>query len=60
MAITGAEFGGKTDEEALAGIDDLGVIAQVTPEHKVRWSTSCGGRARSWRCSGTVSTTRRP
>lgn len=25
-----------TDEEALAGIDDLGVIAQVTPEHKVR------------------------
>jgi len=24
------------DEEALAGIDDIGVIAQVTPEHKVR------------------------
>ena len=25
-----------TDEEAPAAIDDLGVIAQVTPEHKVR------------------------
>ena len=36
MVITGAEFGGMTDEEALAGIDDIGVIAQVTPEHKVR------------------------
>ena len=36
MVIAGAEFGAMTDEEALAGIDDLGVIAQVTPEHKVR------------------------
>ena len=30
MVITGAEFGGMTDEEALAGIDDLGVIAMGT------------------------------
>jgi hypothetical protein len=26
--------GGMTDEEALAGIDDIGVIAQVTPSTK--------------------------
>jgi len=25
-----------SDEEALAKIDDIGVIARVTPEHKVR------------------------
>ncbi|MGI5237743.1 cation-translocating P-type ATPase [Dactylosporangium sp. CA-139066] len=35
-AITGAEFGAMSDEEALAEIDDIGVIARVTPEHKVR------------------------
>ena len=34
--ITGAEFGAMSDEEALAAIDDIGVIARVTPEHKVR------------------------
>ena len=34
--ITGAEFGAMSDEEALAAIDDVGVIARVTPEHKVR------------------------
>src|SRR5689334_18719075 len=35
-AVTGAEFGAMTDEEALAKVDDIGVIARVTPEHKVR------------------------
>ncbi len=35
-AITGAEWGDYTDEEALSRIDDIGVIARVTPEHKVR------------------------
>ncbi len=35
-AITGAEWGDYTDEEALTKIDDIGVIARVTPEHKVR------------------------
>src|SRR6201987_1937433 len=35
-AITGAEFGAMSDDELLAAIDDLGVIARVTPEHKVR------------------------
>ncbi|HEX5040559.1 MAG TPA: cation-transporting P-type ATPase [Candidatus Limnocylindria bacterium] len=35
-AITGAEWGGYSDEEALRRIDDIGVIARVTPEHKVR------------------------
>jgi Ca2+-transporting ATPase len=35
-AITGAEFGAMSDDELLAAIDDIGVIARVTPEHKVR------------------------
>ncbi len=35
-AITGAEFGAMSDEELRANIDDIGVIARVTPEHKVR------------------------
>ena len=34
--ITGAEFGAMSDEEATGKIDDIGVIARVTPEHKVR------------------------
>jgi P-type Ca2+ transporter type 2C len=34
--ITGAEFGAMSDEEALAKVGDIGVIARVTPEHKVR------------------------
>ena len=34
--ITGAEFNAMSDEEALKKIDDIGVIARVTPEHKVR------------------------
>ena len=34
--ITGAEFGAMSDEEALAKINDVGVIARVTPGHKVR------------------------
>ncbi len=35
-AITGAEFGAMGDEEAMREIDGIGVIARVTPEHKVR------------------------
>ena len=35
-AITGAEFGAMSDEEAGRQINDIGVIARVTPEHKVR------------------------
>ena len=34
--ISGAEFGAMSDEEAMDTIDDVGVIARVTPEHKVR------------------------
>ena len=34
--ITGAEFAAMDDDEALAAIDDVGVIARVTPEDKVR------------------------
>jgi P-type Ca2+ transporter type 2C len=35
-AITGAEFAALSDEQALRQIDEIGVIARVTPEHKVR------------------------
>jgi Ca2+-transporting ATPase len=34
--MTGAEFGAMSDDDALAAIDEVGVIARVTPEHKVR------------------------
>jgi Ca2+-transporting ATPase len=36
QVITGAEFGAMSDDEVLGAIDDVGVIARVTPEHKVR------------------------
>jgi P-type Ca2+ transporter type 2C len=35
-AITGAEFAAMSDEELLGAIDEVGVIARVTPEDKVR------------------------
>src|SRR5437667_11048217 len=35
-AITGAEWAAMTDDEALAAIDGIGIIARVTPEDKVR------------------------
>ena len=35
-AITGAEWAAMSDDEALAAIDGVGVIARVTPEDKVR------------------------
>ncbi|WP_426513850.1 cation-translocating P-type ATPase [Dactylosporangium sp. McL0621] len=35
-AITGADFAAMDDEEAVREIDGIGVIARVTPEHKVR------------------------
>jgi Ca2+-transporting ATPase len=35
-AISGADFGAMSDDELLESIDDIGVIARVTPEHKVR------------------------
>jgi Ca2+-transporting ATPase len=34
--ISGAEFGAMTDDELVEAIDGVGVIARVTPEHKVR------------------------
>ena len=34
--LTGAEFGAMSDEEARAKVDGIGVIARVSPEHKVR------------------------
>jgi Ca2+-transporting ATPase len=35
-AVTGAEFGAMSDDELDAALEDIGVIARVTPEHKVR------------------------
>src|SRR5262249_41740912 len=35
-AITGAEFAAMSDDEAGRQINDIGVIARVAPEHKVR------------------------
>src|SRR5204862_5659376 len=35
-AITGAQFAELSEEQADAEIDDIGVIARVTPEQKVR------------------------
>ena len=35
-AISGAEFGALSDEDAQRQIPEIGVIARVTPEHKVR------------------------
>jgi P-type Ca2+ transporter type 2C len=34
--LSGAEFGAMSDAEALGQVDSIGVIARVTPEHKVR------------------------
>ena len=38
-----------SDEEALRTIDEIGVIARVTPEHKVRLVDLLKPRARSSR-----------
>jgi Ca2+-transporting ATPase len=35
-AITGADFDAMSDDEAAAQIDEIGVLARVTPENKVR------------------------
>jgi Ca2+-transporting ATPase len=35
-AITGADFSAMSDDEALGKIEEIGVIARVTPEDKVR------------------------
>jgi P-type Ca2+ transporter type 2C len=35
-AITGAEFDAMSDEQAIREIDEIGVLARVTPENKVR------------------------
>ena len=35
-ALTGAEFAAMSDEQLLAEVDDIGVVARVAPEDKVR------------------------
>jgi P-type Ca2+ transporter type 2C len=34
--LTGTEFAAMSDQEALTKVEDVGVIARVSPEHKVR------------------------
>ena len=45
--ISGAEFAAMNDDEAADRIADVGVIARVTPEHKVRLMDMLR-RGRSW------------
>ena len=47
--LTGADFGAMSDEQALAKVDNIGVIARVTPEHKVRLVEVLRSKARSSR-----------
>jgi hypothetical protein len=49
MAITGAEFGAMSDDEALSKIDDIGVIARVTPSTRSGSWMCSRGRGTSWR-----------
>lgn len=35
-AVTGTQFAAMTDEELLSALDDIGVVARVAPEDKVR------------------------
>ena len=35
-ALTGAEFAALSDEQVLARLDDIGVVARVSPEDKIR------------------------
>ncbi|MCB9122171.1 MAG: cation-translocating P-type ATPase [Caldilinea sp.] len=43
-AITGQEFAAMSDEQLLKEIDDIGVVARVAPEHKVRLVKILQGR----------------
>ena len=47
--ISGAEFAAMSDEQALNRIDDIGVIARVSPQHKVRLVDVLRKKARSSR-----------
>ena len=47
--LTGAEFGAMSDEEALARMDDVGLVLGSAPSTRPGWSTCSGGKARSWR-----------
>src|SRR5580698_8818496 len=40
--LTGAEFAAMSDQEALAKVDDIGVIAASAPSTRSAWSTSSG------------------
>ena len=40
-AVTGAALEAMTDEELARRIDDIGVCARVSPEHKVRIVGRC-------------------
>ena len=57
--LTGAEFGAMSEEEALGKVDGIGVIARVTPEHKVRLVDVLRKKGQIVAMTGDGSTTRR-
>ena len=46
-ALTGAEFAALSDDELRAEVDDIGVVARVAPEDKVRLVSILKGRETS-------------
>ena len=58
--MTGAEFAALDDEEAARQIEDIGVIARVAPEHKVRLVEVLKAKHNVVAMTGTGSTTPRP
>ena len=49
QALTGAEFAALSDDELRDEVDDIGVVARVAPEDKVRLVSILKGRETSWR-----------
>ena len=48
-AITGAEFAAMSDDELQRRLPDIGVVARVAPEDKVRLVDMLKSRVTSWR-----------
>ena len=44
-ALTGAEFAAMSDEQLVAELDDIGVVARVSPEDKIRLVSTLQGQS---------------
>ena len=44
-ALTGAEFAAMSDEQLIAELDDIGVVARVSPEDKIRLVSTLQGQS---------------